>query len=159
MAAEQRMRAFMAFNRNNPIFSVNLTMQQLKVLLLLSRQDGIPSHELTKQLGVTMATLSGIVDRLVAHDYVTRHEDPHDRRIRRIALAPAGRQAMNEILDNGAVAQRRLLSRLDDATLEMLEIVLARLSEAARAEAVEQGIVIPEAVGENPCGGATTLDG
>ncbi|MET7420963.1 MarR family transcriptional regulator [Dactylosporangium sp. NPDC005555] len=144
MAAEQRLRGLFAYDRTNRLFSVNLTMQQLKVLLLLSRHDGIPSQELTRLLGVTLATLSGIIDRLVAHGYVTRVEDTHDRRIRRIHLAPAGREILTEIMDSGTRAQQRLLDRLDDDTLLMLETVLARILDAARADALEQGVVIPD---------------
>ena len=143
MLAEQRMRALVAYDRTNPIFSVNLTMQQLKVLMLLSRHDGISSQELTRHLGVTLATLSGIVDRLVAQGHVTRTEDPHDRRVRRIHLSPTGRRTMAEIMDGGARAQLRLFDRLDDETLAMLEVVLGRIAEAAVAAALEQGVPIP----------------
>src|SRR5262245_12267123 len=132
--AEQRFRALVAYDRTNPIFSVNLTMQQLKVLLLLSRHDGVSSQELARHLGVTLATLSGIVDRLATHGYLTRTEDPHDRRIRRLHLSAAGRAAMDEIVDSGTRAQQRLLDRLDDETLQMLETVLGRITDAARAE-------------------------
>jgi hypothetical protein len=63
-------------------------------------------------------------------------------------------------MDNGARAQQRLLSRLDDDTLRMLEIVLARISEAARADVLEQGVVIPdELADENAYPVATTLEG
>src|SRR5215813_1252130 len=118
LMAEQRLRALVAYDRTNPIFSVNLTMQQLKVLMLLSRHDGMSSQELTRHLGVTLATLSGIVDRMVAQGYVTRTEDAHDRRIRRIHLSPAGRTMLTEISDGGTRAQRRVLERLDDETLD-----------------------------------------
>ncbi|MEV6928022.1 MarR family transcriptional regulator [Dactylosporangium sp. NPDC051485] len=142
--AEERMRVLLAYDRANPLFSVNLTMQQLKVLLLLSRHDGIPSQELTRHLGVTLATLSGIVDRLVAQGYVTRTEDAHDRRIRRIHLSPTGWETLNEITDGGTRASRRLLSRLDDETLDMLGTVLERIAEAASAEATEQDMQMPQ---------------
>jgi DNA-binding MarR family transcriptional regulator len=142
-AADERMRALIAYDRTNPLFSVNLTMQQLKVLLLLSRHDGISSQELTRHLGVTLATLSGIVDRMVTQGYVTRTEDPHDRRVRRIHLSPTGRQTLAEVTDGGARAQRRLLERLDDETLGMLAVVLERIAEAALAEAIEQGVDLP----------------
>jgi DNA-binding MarR family transcriptional regulator len=132
--ADQRMRGLLPYDR---IFSVNLTMQQLKVLILISRSDHMTAQELTRHLGVTLATTSGIVDRLVAHDYVSRHEDPHDRRVRRIRMAPAGKTALDDIMDSGREAQRRLLARLDDDTLRMLEVVLERLGDAARAEAAE----------------------
>ncbi|GAA2327222.1 MarR family transcriptional regulator [Dactylosporangium salmoneum] len=141
--AEERMRALLAYDRTNPLFSVNLTMQQLKVLLLLSRHDGISSQELTRHLGVSLATLSGIVDRLVAQGYVTRTEDAHDRRIRRIHLSPTGRETLDRITDGGNRTSRRLLGRLDDDTLDMLGTVLERIAEAAAEEAAEQGIQVP----------------
>ncbi|MFI5911541.1 MarR family winged helix-turn-helix transcriptional regulator [Dactylosporangium sp. NPDC051541] len=137
-AADERMRALLAYDRTNPLFSVNLTMQQLKVLMLLSRHDGIASAELTRRLGVSLATLSGIVDRLVTQGYVMRTEDQHDRRIRRIHLSPAGRAVLNEIAVGGTQAQQRLLSRLDDETLGMLAHVLERVIEAAAADIAEQ---------------------
>ncbi|GAA0736492.1 MarR family transcriptional regulator [Dactylosporangium roseum] len=143
MMAEQRMRALVAYDRTNPIFSVNLTMQQLKVLLLLSRQDGVAAQELTRHLGVTPATMSGIVDRLVTHGHVVRVEDPHDRRIRRIHLSAVGRGLLEDIMDSGTRAQRRLLDRLDDETLVMLATVLDRIIEAGVTEAREQGIELP----------------
>jgi len=155
MNADKRLRDLVAFDRSNPIFSVNLTMQQLKVLLLLSRQDGIASHELAHHLGVTLATLSGIIDRLATQSYVTRTEDVNDRRVRRIHLAPAGRTAMEEIMDRGTKAQQKLLNRLDDETLEMLETVLIRIMVAAHAEALDQGIVLPP---QNDCPDATSLE-
>ncbi|WP_238006134.1 MarR family transcriptional regulator [Dactylosporangium sp. AC04546] len=150
MMAEQRMRSLVAYDRTNPIFSVNLTMQQLKVLLLLSRHEGIAGQELSRLLGVTLATLSGIIDRLVGHGLVTRVEDTHDRRIRRIHLSSEGRRLLDEIMDSGNRAQRRLLDRLDDETLEMLQTVLARIGDAAVAEALEQGIALPENVLPEP---------
>jgi DNA-binding MarR family transcriptional regulator len=144
-AADQRMRALLAYDRTNPLFSVNLTMQQLKVLLLLSRHDGISSQELTRHLGVSLATLSGIVDRLVAQGHVTRTEDQHDRRIRRIRLSAAGRETLTEIMDGGTRAQRRVLDRLDDDTLGMLALVLERIAAAAVEDALEQGVQLPPA--------------
>jgi len=136
-AADERMRALLAYDRTNPLMSVNLTMQQLKVLMLLSRHDGIASAELTRRLGVSLATLSGIVDRLVAQGYVTRTEDQQDRRVRRIHLSPAGREILAEIIDGGTKAQQRLLARLDDETLDMLAAVLERVVEVAVADALE----------------------
>ena len=43
-------------------------------------------------MGVSLATITGIVDRLAAQGLVTRREDPRDRRVRRVELT-AGRAA------------------------------------------------------------------
>ena len=127
-AAQRRLRTVMAQDQSNPIFSVNLTMQQLRVLMLISATDGMALQQLGRQLGVSQATVSGIVDRLVAQDFVTRQEDPRDRRIRHIWLAPKGRTTLDEIMQQHSELEQRMLERLDDETLRMLELVLERVS-------------------------------
>ena len=140
------MRSVIAYDRANPIFSVNLTMQQLKVLMLVSRSpDGMTSQDLTRHMGVSLATMSGIVDRLVAHAFVSRHEDPRDRRIRRIRLTAEGRKVLHEIMDQGQEVSRRVLDRLDDDTLRMLETVLHRVIDAVIEDAEAHGVKIPAA--------------
>ncbi|GGQ31404.1 MarR family winged helix-turn-helix transcriptional regulator [Streptosporangium pseudovulgare] len=118
---------------HSPLFDSNLTMRQLKVVLLLSCQDSASGQDLAHHLGVGLATVTGIVDRLVAHGLVTRREDPHDRRVRRIQLTPRGRALTEQIADAGLADFHRLLQRLDTPTLHDLATVLAKLHSAARA--------------------------
>ncbi|MEU6740944.1 MarR family winged helix-turn-helix transcriptional regulator [Streptosporangium sandarakinum] len=118
---------------HSPLFDSNLTMRQLKVVLLLSCQDSASGQDLAHHLGVGLATVTGIVDRLVAHGLVTRREDPHDRRVRRIQLTPRGRALTEQISDAGLADFRRLLQRLDTPTLHDLAAVLAKLHTAAGA--------------------------
>lgn len=126
-----------AFARSGPLLAASLTMSQLKVLLLLSRHDAASGQELTTLLGVSLATTTGIVDRLVAHDLVTRREDPADRRVRRVVLTTAGRELVDGIIMAGAQQQQRLLQRLDPEQLAVVERAFQLLLEAAVAEATE----------------------
>lgn len=143
IVAERAVRRFFAYDRSNPLLSVNLTMQQLKVMLLLAVHNGLTSHELTGLLNVATPTVTGLIDRLVALGYVSRTEDPRDRRVRPIALSDSGREVIRGILDTGAAHQRRLLTRLDDAVLLDFERVLGELAVAAHDYSVEQGLPIP----------------
>lgn len=68
----------------------DLTMQQLRVLLAIARQEGLPVHRLGQQLGVSAPTASGLVDRLAEKGLVARVDDPDDRRVRHLRLTPAG---------------------------------------------------------------------
>jgi DNA-binding MarR family transcriptional regulator len=128
-----------AFARSGPLLAANLTMSQLKVLLLLSRPDltaeaGASGQQITAALGVGLATVTGIVDRLVAHGLVTRREDEADRRVRRVTLTTAGRELVDGILLAGAAHQRRLLERLDDDGLVTVERAFQLLLDAAAAD-------------------------
>jgi len=112
MAGQRRFQAAMARDRSNPFFSVNLTMSQLKILFALRLHGGAGGQELAQRMGVSLATMTGIVDRLVAGDYVSRREDPSDRRIRRIELTEHGTGLIDNIMTVGEEHQRRLLDRL-----------------------------------------------
>src|SRR4051812_48984634 len=108
MQAQQRLQHLFAYDRSDPLFASQLTMPQLKILLLLYRLGDTSGRELAGILGVSLATMSGMVDRLVAHDLVTRAEDPNDRRVRRITLSGAGQEMIGSIITAGAEKQARL---------------------------------------------------
>ena len=50
-------------DRSLPLLSTTLTIQQLKVLVALAIDGNTPTHELAERVGVSVATLTGIVDR------------------------------------------------------------------------------------------------
>jgi DNA-binding MarR family transcriptional regulator len=85
-------------------------------------------------MGVGLATLSGMIDRLVAHDLVARHEDAQDRRVRRITLTPAGADLIDGIINAGAQRQRCLLDRLDAAELRTVCAAMNLLVRAASTD-------------------------
>ncbi|HKS98502.1 MAG TPA: MarR family transcriptional regulator [Rugosimonospora sp.] len=133
-------RAFARHGSAAPLLDLNLTMQQTKALLVLSIHDNaMPGQALARHLGVSLATLTGIVDRLVSQGLVTRREDAEDRRVRLVELTEHGRSLVEGVRDAGLEHMRRLLSRLDDETLAAFELVLRRLRDAAEEEAAELG--------------------
>ncbi|MFI7640808.1 MarR family winged helix-turn-helix transcriptional regulator [Nonomuraea sp. NPDC049400] len=105
----------------SPLFSSNLTMRQLHVVMLLSLNGSASGQELAHHLGVGLGTVTGLVDRLIAHGLATRHEDPHDRRVRRIELSPAGTALVEELQSAGFEHFRRILDHLDTETLRSLD--------------------------------------
>jgi DNA-binding MarR family transcriptional regulator len=123
---------FFARDRSMPLMASTLTMQQLKVVMFLSFRGSASGQELARHLGVGLATVTGIVDRVVAQGLAARREDPNDRRIRRVELTEAGRRLTAEILDAGAAGYRRLLERLDTDTLRTMEQVMRKIEAAMR---------------------------
>jgi DNA-binding MarR family transcriptional regulator len=130
MASQRQFQQALARDRSNPFFSVNLTMPQLKILFALRLHGGAGGQELAQLMGVSAATMTGIVDRLVAAGYVTRREDLHDRRVRRIELSPGGEELLNSIAVAGEEHQRRLLDRL---SVEELHVVADAFEIMGRA--------------------------
>lgn len=149
MAAQQRLQHLFAYDRSDPLFTSQLTIPQLKILLLLSAQPGTSGRELAGLMGVSLATLSGMIDRLVAHDLVARQEDPRDRRVRRLTLTLAGKELIGSIITAGAEKHRRLLDRLDEDELGVLatamNLMVRVATEDAAAAAAGDAACVPHA--------------
>lgn len=121
----------LAYDRSLPVLASTLTMQQFKVVMILSLYQSASGQELARRLGVGLGTVTGIVDRLVARRLVARHEDPDDRRIRRVELTPAGRELADQVVHAGQSRVRAVLELLDTDTLHTFESVMRRFVDAA----------------------------
>jgi DNA-binding MarR family transcriptional regulator len=104
-----------------PLISTPVTMQQLKVLTMIAIDpDKATGHELAAQLKVSVATMSGLVDRLVEHGMVTRAEDPTDRRVRRLSVTPEGNATIRGLLSSAGTMPTPVLRKLPIEDLRAL---------------------------------------
>ena len=62
------------------LLQTTLTMQQLKVLVLLHVDGALMSHELADALKISPTSVTGLVDRLADRGLVERVADTNDRR-------------------------------------------------------------------------------
>nr|WP_301539772.1 MarR family transcriptional regulator [Nocardioides sp. zg-DK7169] len=113
-------------------------MQQLKVLLLAVHRAPITAHEVAGALGVTAATVSGLIRRLGEHGLLVREEAPQDRRARHLVATPAGRQALEELASFQLRSRLGLLEHLDDEDLATLDAGLAVARRALAAHVAEE---------------------
>ena len=120
MGAQERLQQLFGYDRSDPLFSSHLTLSQIKILMLLSRHGNVSGGELARLLGIGLAALSGMVDRLVQQDLVARTEDLHDRRVRRIGLTRKGSELIGSIFNAGEARMRTLLSRLSAEELDVV---------------------------------------
>lgn len=75
----------------------SLTKSQVRVLMLLREGTGRTATELGEGLGMTKASLTGIVDELESRGLAQRTADADDRRKQRIDLSAPGRKLANAI--------------------------------------------------------------
>ena len=103
--------------------SYGLTPIQHLVIEALWQEDGLSAKDLGQKLIFDGATLSGVLDRLAAGDWVTKHPDPEDKRILRIFLTEKSRdlkpqlsqardQTNEYLLQSFTLEERVLLKRL-----------------------------------------------
>ncbi|WP_188079063.1 MarR family winged helix-turn-helix transcriptional regulator [Actinotalea subterranea] len=113
------------------LLQTTLTMQQLKVLLLLHADGSLMSHELADALKITPASVTGLVDRLEDRGLVERVADPTDRRARHVHPTAQGTDLVEQLMAEGAGHRVALLSRLDDDSVQTIATAFAALRRAA----------------------------
>ena len=101
-----------------------LTLAQLTILLILkdAREETMSMGEIARELGVSLPTASGLVDRLSREGLATRLASDSDRRIVLVHLTA-----------NGKAVLRRMLRLLDDLLMRLL----ADMGEAEQESFVE----------------------
>lgn len=116
--------------------SVDLTMPQLKILLLLFTDGPARMGFLTSSLGVSMATTTGIADRMVERGLIVRESDPEDRRVVVCKLSEKGREMASHLWQLRQAQARGLLERMTTPQIKLISKAMEVILQAARV--VEQ---------------------
>ncbi|MDY6893454.1 MAG: MarR family transcriptional regulator [Chloroflexota bacterium] len=109
---------------------LDLTMPQLKVVLLLFQEGPLRMSVIASELGVSLATATGIIDRLVERDIVFREDDPDDRRVVLCHLSDKGENLISGLWHLSRERTRDLLEAMDLQQLLLLGEVLEALLQA-----------------------------
>ena len=110
---------------------LDLSLTQLKTLETLVAHGSAPSvKELSESLGCSLANSSRGVDALVRRGLLERREDEDDRRIKRLTITPAGREA---------------IARIDALRLHGLEQYAATLTDDQRERLAQALTGLPAA--------------
>ena len=133
----------MADSHAPEFLEIAVTMPQAKLLYLLGATGDMHMSALVTRLGVSLSTVSGLVDRIVDQGLATRRDDPGDRRQVVVGLTPAGAGFIDRFRELGARQMRELLDLLDDEDLDHLRIGLEALSRAAGRQGARTGAGTP----------------
>ena len=116
-----------------PLLATDLTIQQLKALsVVVTTVDGATGAGLADTFGVSMAAISRLVDRLVAHGMVMRSSDADDHRVRRVRATPLGRAVVRELMAARPELSADILARLSLDDLRALEQGMRAISRELR---------------------------
>ena len=123
---QRAIRANNAVDLAVPGVHPDVTPRQLKTLLLLySRGEPSAMGWIARSLGVTLPTVTGIIDRLATQGYVSRQDDPNDRRLVLASMTDKGRQVIDSWYER---FDQFLMSLLNNLTDEELETVARAVS-------------------------------
>ncbi len=116
---------------------LDLTMPQLKVALLLFMNGPCRMSKIASSLGVSLATATGVVDRLVERGFVAREDDPDDRRVVLCHLSEGGHGLVSGLWELARDRAGELLHAIPVEQLDMLRQGLDALVKAGDATRTE----------------------
>jgi len=118
----------------------DLSLIHLNVLTILESEGPMSMGRLAEALDVSVASATGIVDRMAGRGYVERRRDPDDRRVVLVQATEAGTNVFGEIDEHRRAGLQKLLAMLGDDELAALltghrALRLARSAVRAQREA------------------------
>jgi DNA-binding MarR family transcriptional regulator len=144
---------------------VDLTMSQLKMMFVLSSamgpgdgSTGLRVGEVARGLGVTLPTVTAVMDKLVERGLVRRDEDPVDRRQHVCRLTAEGKALLHRLMAGRRTFTNALLEYLDEEELAaFLRGMQVLMAAAERLRASHQAEDTPARVEPAPAPAASDL--
>ena len=110
---------------------LDLTITQLKVVLLLFITGHSRMSDIASELGVSLATATGVADRLVERNLLIRNGDPDDRRVVLCKLSNDGEKLIRDLWQLTQKRAGELMSALDTPQLLLISKALQTLMHAS----------------------------
>jgi DNA-binding MarR family transcriptional regulator len=120
----------------------DMTVAQLRVLLLLYTEGQSRMSSIASTLGIAVSTATGIIDNLVKKELVTRSADAEDRRVVICGLSPKGQEIINRIWIYGQLQMEKLLNGLTPEQLEKAKEVADFLLRNTQSQSVNSNETI-----------------
>ncbi|CAB3756347.1 MarR family winged helix-turn-helix transcriptional regulator [Paraburkholderia humisilvae] len=105
---------------------VDISSQQMGILLLLKQQTTSTPFELSKTLGIDTGLMTRMLDKLESRGLIVRSRDAEDRRVVNLSLTGSGRAVAARIPEIAPAVLNERLKKFTKAELEELRRLLRK---------------------------------
>ncbi len=120
------------FNILRTFVDFDFSLPQLATLLLLDEEGELTIKQVAEILGRSVSATSRLLDQLVERGMVSRREDEHDRRAKRIAITEKGRKLIATLEQRRADAQLAVMEYYSAEEQASINRAMALLAEAGQ---------------------------
>jgi MarR family transcriptional regulator, organic hydroperoxide resistance regulator len=99
---------------------VSLTIAQIKSMFFIANESSVNFRTLAKALKVTPSNVTGIIDRLVEQQLVSRKENPEDRRMSMLQLTAKGTKLISGLREMRDTQMLKVLKNLSEDELNTI---------------------------------------
>jgi DNA-binding MarR family transcriptional regulator len=122
--------------------AAGLTPVQFRVLQIVAETGSTIPTAIAHRMGVSLATITSLVDKLVAKGMVTRERSATDRRQTNVILSPQGRETIDNAPDPLQQRYVREFGKLADWEQAQLISSLERVATMLDAESLDASPVL-----------------
>lgn len=108
-----------------------VTTPQLRVLMLVETSGPQSLTDVAAELGVHPSNATRTCDKLVRAGYLTRTENPDDRRYASLELTETGRELIEYVIHQRRQAMAEVFAKLDESQLDGVARALRAFASAA----------------------------
>ncbi len=105
----------------------DISVPQFRTMSYIDRNEGASLSELASHIGLTLPSMSKLIDGLVSRKLVTRSSDALDRRRICLALTPLGREELQEAHRSTEQYLAAQMAGLSEADLETISRAMQTL--------------------------------
>jgi DNA-binding MarR family transcriptional regulator len=124
---------FMNKNCNQDLFeavgALELTLTQIKLLHFLEEDAPLSLKDAAERVHISLPAASRTVEDLVQRGFVERHEDPDDRRMKRVRPTDAGQAVIRRLNAARLIGLQRFTDDLTETERSALADALSKLLE------------------------------
>src|SRR5580692_997605 len=118
-----------------------LGFSDFAVLEVLLHKGPLPVNTIGPKVNLTPGSISVAVDRLYAKGLVSRVESADDRRIRIVALTPAGKKMIVPVFQKHVADMKKVFAALSSEELQQFESILKKVGRHAETLVIRDGQV------------------
>lgn len=122
--------------------SSGLTPSQLILLHVLAERDSVTPGVLAREVSLSQATVTALIDKLVARGLVARRKDTQDKRRVFVELSEAGRITLRDAPDYLQQRFEKRFDQLEDWEQSFLVAALERVASILDAEEIDAAPVL-----------------
>ena len=115
-----------------------LSKQEANVIFSLGERGASIMRELARNLRLHVSTMTGIVDKLIEKDFVSRERSDEDRRIVRVSLTEKGQRAYREEIEKRQQISLTVLAPLNDGEREQFLEIFSKVSVELQKSSVSE---------------------
>jgi len=120
--------------QNVEFYKAKITFPQFIILELLHKRGVLNMTEMAHIINVTTAAMTGIIDRLVRDGYVSRENDPDDRRVIKVRATSKGNKIVKAMLEHRKDTIMKVFGGVSGSEREEYLNILTRIVNSFEAQ-------------------------